>query len=84
MGLISSCRHQNARLAPLHGVNAFKDYLQEKNVRRLPKVRRFREWEISDPCDSLQLITDVEQYRRDNPREVTTPSAELQTKRSTA
>ncbi|CAF4419154.1 unnamed protein product, partial [Adineta steineri] len=27
----------NARLAPLHGVNAFRDYLQDKNVRRLPK-----------------------------------------------
>ncbi|CAF4025597.1 unnamed protein product [Adineta steineri] len=28
----------NARLAPLHGVNAFRDYLQDKNVRRLPKL----------------------------------------------
>ncbi|CAF5121253.1 unnamed protein product, partial [Rotaria socialis] len=28
----------NARLAPLHGVDAFKEYLQENNFRRLPKV----------------------------------------------
>ncbi|CAF0743268.1 unnamed protein product [Didymodactylos carnosus] len=28
----------NARLAPLHGVKAFKEYLQEKNFRRLPKI----------------------------------------------
>ncbi|CAF4401182.1 unnamed protein product [Rotaria socialis] len=28
----------NARLAPLHGVDAFKEYLQENNFRRLPKL----------------------------------------------
>ncbi|CAF2714098.1 unnamed protein product [Rotaria sp. Silwood2] len=55
----------NARLAPLHGVDAFKEYLQEKNYRRLPK-----------------LITDVEQYRREHPREVTSSTIELQAKRT--
>lgn len=54
----------NARLAPLHGVDAFKEYLQEKNIRRLPK-----------------LITQVEQYRRDHPRELANSTAELQAKR---
>ncbi|CAF0932185.1 unnamed protein product [Rotaria sordida] len=57
----------NARLAPLHGVDAFKEYLQEKNYRRLPK-----------------LITDVEQYRRDHPREITSSTVELQAKRTIA
>ncbi|CAF3821767.1 unnamed protein product [Rotaria magnacalcarata] len=28
----------NARLAPLHGVDAFKEYLQEQKFRRLPKL----------------------------------------------
>ncbi|CAF4593495.1 unnamed protein product [Rotaria sp. Silwood1] len=28
----------NARLAPLHGVDAFKEYLQENNYHRLPKL----------------------------------------------
>ncbi|CAF5133125.1 unnamed protein product, partial [Rotaria magnacalcarata] len=55
----------NSRLAPLHGIDAFKEYLVEKNVRRLPK-----------------LITDVEQYRLDNPREVANASSELQTKKT--
>ncbi|CAF4980491.1 unnamed protein product, partial [Rotaria sp. Silwood1] len=54
----------NARLAPLHGIDAFKEYLVEKNVRRLPK-----------------LITDVEQYRRDNPRDLADSTTELQTKK---
>ncbi|CAF0770238.1 unnamed protein product [Rotaria sordida] len=54
----------NARLAPLHGIDAFKEYLVEKNVRRLPK-----------------LITDVEQYRRDNPRDITGSTPELQAKK---
>ncbi|CAF1250725.1 unnamed protein product [Rotaria sp. Silwood1] len=54
----------NARLAPLHGIDAFKEYLVEKNVRRLPK-----------------LITDVEQYRRDNPRDLTDSTTELQAKK---
>jgi len=31
--------NMNSRLAPLHGIDAFKDYLLEKNVRRLPKVK---------------------------------------------
>ncbi|CAF4554728.1 unnamed protein product, partial [Rotaria sp. Silwood2] len=54
----------NARLAPLHGIDAFKEYLVEKNVRRLPK-----------------LITDVEQYRHDNPREITNSTTEFQAKK---
>ncbi|UJR26464.1 hypothetical protein I4U23_007794 [Adineta vaga] len=43
----------NSRLAPLHGVNAFRDYLLEKNVHRIPRliteVEQYRRNHLSEP-----------------------------------
>ncbi|CAF3164649.1 unnamed protein product [Rotaria socialis] len=54
----------NSRLAPLHGIDAFKEYLVEKNVRRLPKlIIDVEQYRLDNPRDVANTSSELQPKR---------------------